>query len=86
VFASSESPYALDLPTPSSWIDEDSTPSRPAIPSSRIPRDVSVPRPAPWRSSLPPNDTSEDRILTYLSLIHRVPSSVPPGEETQPGE
>ncbi|KAH8996685.1 hypothetical protein EDB92DRAFT_1517363 [Lactarius akahatsu] len=85
-FASSESPYALDLPTPSSWIDEDNTPSRPLIPSSRIQRDVSISRPAPWRSPLPPNDTSEDRILTYLSLMHRVPSTVPPGEETQPGE
>ncbi|KAI9441384.1 hypothetical protein H4582DRAFT_1379110 [Lactarius indigo] len=83
-FASSESPYALDLPTPSSWIDEDSTPSRPSIPSSRIQRDVSIPRPAPWRSPQPSNDTSEDRILTYLSLMHRIPSTVPLGEETQP--
>ncbi|KAI9436934.1 hypothetical protein H4582DRAFT_366687 [Lactarius indigo] len=85
-FVPSESPYALNLPISSSRIGEDSTPSRASIPSLRVQRDGPISRLPPWRSPLPPNDTSEDRIPTHLSPMRRGPPTVPPGEDVEPGE
>jgi len=54
-FSSSEdSPYELDLPTPSRWSSEEN-----AIPTSRIQRDTSISRQVPWRSSLPSNEATQ---------------------------
>jgi len=53
-FTSSEdSPYELDLPTPSRWLNEEN-----AMPTSRIQRDTSISRQVPWRSSLPSNEAT----------------------------
>ncbi|KAI9451338.1 hypothetical protein F5148DRAFT_551155 [Russula earlei] len=83
--SSEHSPYELDLATPSPWFNEDNHTSRPSIPSSRVHREIPTSRQVPWRSSLPSNETSEDRFLTYLSFLQRPSVTASPGDVTQPG-
>jgi hypothetical protein len=71
---------------PSPWSNEENATPRHSIPTPRIPRDTSVSHQVPWRNSLPSNDTSEDRLLTYLSALHRPAVTAATGEVTQPGE
>ena len=84
--SSEDSPYDLDLSTPSPWFNEGNPPSRLSVPSSRIQRDTSVSREVPWRSSLLSNDTSEEPFLNYLTPLHRPSVTAPPSEATQSGE
>jgi len=56
-FTSSEdSPYELDLQTPSPWFSEENITPRLSMPTSRIQRDTSISRQVPWRRSLPSNE------------------------------
>jgi hypothetical protein len=78
--------YGLDLPMPPHWLEEEIAYSRLSMPSSRIFRDTPISGQAPWRSSLPSNDTSEDRILAHLSFLHRPLAAIPSEDATQSGE
>jgi hypothetical protein len=84
--SSEESPYGSDRPMPSPWFNEENATPRQSIPTSRVQRDTSVSRQVPWRTSLPSNDASEDRFLSYLSFLHRPAVTATTGEVTQPGE
>ncbi len=67
---------------PSPWFNEENGTPRQSIPPSR----TSITHQVPWRSPLPSNDTSEDRLLSYLSFLHRPSGTATAGEATQPGE
>jgi hypothetical protein len=84
--SSEDSPYELDLPMPSPWLNDENATSRQSISTSRVQRDTSISRQVPWRNPLPSNDPSEDRLLSYLSFLHRPSGTATTGEATQPGE
>lgn len=70
---------------PSPWFDDENATPRQSIPTSRVQRDTSTSHQVPWRNPLPSNDTSEDRLLSYLNFLHR-PGTATTGEATQSGE
>lgn len=80
-----DSPYELDLAMPSPWFNDENATPRQSIPTSRVQRDTSISRQVPWRNSLSSNDTSEDRLLSYLTSL-RPSGTATTGEATQPGE
>lgn len=84
--SSEESPYELDLQMPSPWFNDENATPRQSIPNSRTQRDASISRQLPWRNPLPPNDTSEDHLLNYLSFLRRPSGTAATVEATQPGE
>jgi hypothetical protein len=78
--------YGLDLPMPPHWLDEEIAYSRISMPPSRSFRDTTISGQAPWRGSHPSNDTSEDRILNHLSLLHRPSAMISSDDVAQSGE
>ena len=71
---------------PSSWFNDENATPRQSIHTSHVQRDTPVSRQVPWRSPLSSNDTSEDRLLSYLSFLHRPSATASTGEATQLGE